>query len=104
MIILFAMIGAIVGFIPAGSFLLIPMEVFLLYKIISKYNAFHLGEFLGLAAALIGLSTFLKGLATFIHAIPIIGQIGNSLVAFLFIMVFGYMAEQHYSKGPTPRR
>jgi len=98
------MIGAIVGFVPGGSFILIPMEVFLLYKIISKYNAFHLGEFLGLAAALIGLSTFLKGLATFLHPIIIIGQIANSLVAFFFIIAFGYMADQHYSKGSTPRR
>ena len=93
-----AFIGAVVAFIPGGAFLLIPMELFLLYSIMKKYNAFDFIPFIGLSAALICVSGFLKGLAFFLNGIPIIGQLANSFVAFAFIMAIGYMAEDHYKK------
>lgn len=98
MIFAFALIGAVVGFIPGGSFLLIPMEVCLLYRIMNKHNAFDWMPFFGTAAMLCGVSAVLKGLASLSQAVPVIGQIANSLVAFGFIMAFGTLAEQHYSK------
>jgi hypothetical protein len=102
MILAFALIGAVVGFFPGGSFLLIPMEVYLLYKICTKHKAFDFPMFFLVAAALIGVSAFLKGLATFLQAIPVIGQFANSLVAFGFIVAFGNIAEHYYSRHPRP--
>jgi hypothetical protein len=93
----FAVLGAVVALIPGASFLLIPMEVFLLYKVATRYNAFEFSNFLGWAVALVGVSTALKGLASLLHVIPVVGQITNSIIAFSFIMLIGNLAEKHYS-------
>jgi len=103
MILAFALIGAVIGFVPGGSFLMIPMEVYLLYRIMNKHNAFDWMPFFGTAAMLCGISAVLKGLASLLQALPVIGQIANSLVAFGFIMAFGNLAEQHYSKARRPQ-
>jgi len=94
----YAIAGAAIGFIPGGSFLLIPMEVYLLYQIATRHNAFAPVPFLAMAAALVTISTFLKGLATFLHALPVLGQFANSIVAGGFILIMGSAAEQHYSR------
>jgi hypothetical protein len=101
MVLGFAMIGALIAFVPGGSFILIPMEVFLIYQIAAKYRAFEFGPFLAMASALVVISGFLKGLATFLHVLPLVGQFANSLVAFGFIFIVGLLAEQYYS-GKSP--
>lgn len=92
----FAILGSFVALIPGASFLLIPMELFMLYLIASKYGAFDLAPFLAMGAALVTISGFLKGLATFLHAMPIVGQAANSLVACAFILVVGTLADNFY--------
>lgn len=94
----FAIAGAVVGFIPGGSFILIPMEVYLIYQIARRHNAFEPLPFVAMAAALVTISGFLKGLATFLHALPLIGQVANSVVAGGFILIVGTAAEQYYSR------
>jgi hypothetical protein len=96
----FAFIGGFVAFlpIPGVSFILIPMEIFLLYKIASRHNAFDFVPLLGFTGLLLTISIVLKGLAAALTAIPLIGWMANSLVAFGFIMTLGHMAESHYSK------
>jgi hypothetical protein len=69
----------------------------MIYQIADKHNAFELPTFLGMSAAIVTTSAFLKGLATFLHAIPIVGQLANSMVAFAFIAVVGSLAEKYYS-------
>ncbi len=105
MIIVCAFIGFIVGFIPMASFLLIPLEGYLLYSIMDKYHAFDLWVFLGSFTVLAGLSFLLKGLASFLHALPGIGQFANSIVACGWILVFGFLADKHYAElaKPEPR-
>lgn len=101
----FAFIGGLVAFIPGASYLLIPMEVYLLYKIAMRYcDHLDVPSFVGAATALVAGSTFLKSLALFLNPIPVIGQIANSLVAFGFIVAFGLLAEHHYAKGPESQR
>jgi hypothetical protein len=97
MVFAFASIGAVISLIPGASFILIPLEVYLIYQIATKHNAFEFGPFLAMSAALVTISAFLKGLATFLHAIPLIGQLANSLVAFGFIWFVGLLAEQYYA-------
>ncbi len=92
----FAAIGAVVAFIPGASFILIPMELLMLYLIADKHNAFALPSFLAMGAAIVTTSAFLKGIATFLHVLPILGQLANSLVAFAFIAVVGSLAEKYY--------
>jgi hypothetical protein len=101
MVLKFALLGAVVALIPGAAFILIPMELFMLYQIAGKHNAFEMAPFLGMSAALVTISVFLKGLATFLHLIPGLGQIANSLVAFGFISVVGTLAEQYYSNRAT---
>ena len=93
----FAVIGALVAFFPGASFTLIPMEVFLVYKIARKHNAFDFTAFITMMSALVLISGFLKGLATFLQVLPLIGQFANSIVAASFIIVLGLLAEQFYA-------
>jgi hypothetical protein len=94
----FAVIGSVVALIPGASFLLIPMEVYLLYRIITKYDAFDLYSFIGISGGLVAISGFLKGLAWFLHAVPVFGQFANSAVAFVFIMALGSVAKHHFAR------
>jgi hypothetical protein len=104
MILGFAFLGALIGLIPGGHFILIPIEVFLFYLIVKKHNALHVPTFAAVAVGLIGASTFLAGMVTFLQAIPIIGQtIGeavSAIVAFAFIFIFGTLADHHYAYRP----
>ena len=97
MVFAFALIGAVVALIPLASFILIPMEVYLVYKIADRHNAFEFVPFLLVSAALVPISGVLKGLATMLQGFPVLGQIANSLVAFGFIMAIGSLAERYYS-------
>lgn len=97
MVVVFAIIGAVLGFVPGGSFIMIPMEIFLVYSIQKKYDAFDFVTFILLAGALGACSIFLKGLASFLHVIPLIGQFANSIVGAGFILIVGNLAEQHYA-------
>ncbi len=94
----FACIGGIIALVPGASFLLITMEVFLIYKIASKHSAFDLIHFLIASAALVTVSIVLKSLASFLHVIPVVGQLANGIVACAFILAVGNLAEEHYSK------
>jgi hypothetical protein len=96
MVFVFALAGALVAFIPGASFILIPMELLMLYLIANKHNSFEFPIFLLMGTAIFTISTFLKGLALFLHAIPLAGQIANSLVAFAFIAIIGSLAEKYY--------
>lgn len=96
MVMNYAIIGAAIAFIPGASLILIPMELYLIYRIAQDYQAFEFGPFLPMASALVVVSGFLKALATFLHTLPLIGQLMNSAVAFGFILAVGSLAEQHY--------
>jgi len=98
MILVFAIIGAIVAFVPGASFFLIALEIYLVYHFAHKHPSFSLIPFLGISAGLVSISLVLKGLATFLHVMPLVGQVSNSIVAFAFIMFIGNAAEKHYSK------
>ena len=41
MIFKFAVFGGLVAFIPGASFILIPLELHIVYKIADKYNSFE---------------------------------------------------------------
>ncbi|HEX7150427.1 MAG TPA: hypothetical protein VF618_02990 [Thermoanaerobaculia bacterium] len=102
MLIAFALIGVVLGFVPGGSFLLIPLELFLIYRIAESHRAFEFGSFLAMGSAIVVISGFLKGLASLLHAIPGIGQMANSVVAFGFIMIIGTLAERYYASRTRP--
>ncbi len=98
MVMHYAIIGALVAFLPGASFFLIPLEVWLVYRIAIHHHAYEFGTFITLATGLATISMFLKALAALLHFLPLVGQIANSLVAFGFILILGSVAEQHYEK------
>lgn len=93
----FAVIGAVIAFIPFASFILIPMEWLMVYLIAQRHNAFELGPYAGVCAAVFTVSAFLKAFAFFLHGLPMVGQCANSVVAFGFILALGTIAENYYS-------
>jgi hypothetical protein len=97
MVVVFAIVGAFVALIPGASFILIPMELFMVYMIAHRHGAVDFVPFIVMSAAIVTISTFLKGLATFLHVVPVVGQLANSLVALGFILLLGLLAEQFYA-------
>jgi len=101
MVLVFALIGGVITFlpIPGTSLVLIGMEIFLLYKIQSKYNAFDIISFIAVATGLAAVSGVLKALSAALYlALPVIGWLTSALIAFGFIMIFGNIADGHYAK------
>lgn len=94
----YAFIAAILGLFPGAAVLLIFLEIAMFYHICHARKAPVLGEGLALAGGLIGASFLLKGVAQFLHAIPIAGQMANSLVAFAVVLGLGFIFENYAEK------
>ena len=98
MITIFTIVAAFVGLIPGGHFILIPMEIYLVYRIAQNHNEFDFLQFIVMSGVLIAATGFLGGLASFLHTIPIFGQISNSIEAAGVMYFIGNTAENYYSK------
>jgi len=99
MILAFAALGALIAGVPfpGSSFLLLPMEVLLLYLIMRRYNAFEARAFAGAATVLAGASICLKSFALWLYDAGGLGYIADPLVAYVFILAFGRLAKHHYA-------
>jgi hypothetical protein len=91
-------IGAFVAFWPLASFVLIALEVLMVFRIAKSHNAVYLADLVWFCTILGVVSAVLKFIAAWLHAIPIIGQISNSLVAATFIFFVYDVADSHYAK------
>jgi hypothetical protein len=89
-------IGALIALFPMASFVLVAVEVVMVYQIAKSYNAFNLADLVWFCSKMVIVSLFLKFLASWLHFIPVIGQISNSLVAAAFIFFVYDIAESHY--------
>lgn len=95
MIKIFVIAAAVIGLLPGASFVLIPLELILVYKILDNYKKFDIFKYLGFAAALVTVSTFLKGFSSLLHFMPIVGQFANSIVAASFMYLVGVLLTKH---------
>jgi hypothetical protein len=91
-------IGAIVALFPMASFVLIALEVVMVFQIAKKHDAVHLGDIVWFCTVMIVVSAVLKFIAAWLHLIPLIGQVSNSLVAAAFIYFAYGLADAHYAK------
>lgn len=91
-------IGALVALFPMASFVLIALEVVMVYQIAKSHDAVHLGDLVWFCSKMVVLSLVLKFLAAWLHMIPLIGQVANSLVAGAFIFFVYEVADAHYRK------
>jgi hypothetical protein len=91
-------IGAFVALFPMASFVLIALEVVMVFQIAKKHDAVHLGDLAWFCSVMIVISLVLKFIATWLHFIPLIGQISNSLVAAAFIYFAYEVADAHYAR------
>jgi len=93
----FIALGALIALVPLASFVLIGLEVVMVYQIAKNYNIINIGDLVWFCSKMILISLFLKFLAAWLHLIPVIGQIANSLVAGAFIYFVYDVADAHYS-------
>jgi uncharacterized protein (DUF697 family) len=91
-------VGAFVALFPLASFVLIALEVVMVFNVAKKYGHANLGDLIWFCSAMVTLSLFLKFLAAWLHLIPIIGQVANSAVAATFIYFAYSVADEHYRK------
>jgi uncharacterized protein (DUF697 family) len=99
LILKYAAAAAVCGLIPiGGSMCILLLELCMFYHICAKYHVPALHKGIGFIIALFGISFLFKGVAEALHAIPVIGQLANSLVAFGVVMVLG-KAINNYAKN-----
>lgn len=91
-------IGAFVALFPMASFVLIALEVVMVFQIAKKHDAVHLGDIVWFCTVMVIVSAVLKFIAAWLHFIPLIGQVSNSLVAAAFIYFAFDLADAHYAK------
>ena len=91
-------IGALIALFPLASFVLIAVEVVMVYKIAKSHDAVYVGDLVWFCSIMVTVSLVLKFLAAWLHLIPVVGQIANSIVAAAFIYFVYDVAESHYSK------
>ena len=90
-------IGALIALFPMASFVLVAVEVVMVYKIAKSHDAFQLGDLVWFCSKMVIISLFLKFLASWLHLVPGLGQIANSLVAGGFIYFAYDIADSHYA-------
>jgi hypothetical protein len=91
-------IGAFVALFPMASFVLLALEVVMVYQIAKSHDAVHIGDLAWFCSVMVIISLVLKFLAAWLHLMPIIGQVANSLVAACFIFFAYDVADSHYKK------
>jgi hypothetical protein len=91
-------IGAFVALFPFASFVLIALEVVMVFQIAKKHDAVHLGDIVWFCTIMIIVSAVLKFIAVWLHFIPLIGLVSNSLTAAAFIYFAYDLADAHYAK------
>lgn len=89
-------IGALIALVPMASYVLIAVEVVMVYQIAKSYDAVNVGDLFWFCSKMVVISLFLKFLASWLHLIPGLGQIANSLVAGGFIYFAYDIADSHY--------
>jgi hypothetical protein len=92
-------IGALVALFPMASFVLIALEVIMVFQIAKSHDAVHIGDIIWFCSVMFVVSLFLKFLAAWLNLFPIIGQIANSVVAAGFIYFVYEVADAHYKKA-----
>jgi hypothetical protein len=91
-------LGAVVALFPLASFILIAIEVAMVFQIAKKHDAVHLGLIVWFCTVMVPVSFVLKFIAAWLHFIPIIGQVSNSAVAAGFIYFVYEIADAHFGK------
>jgi uncharacterized protein (DUF697 family) len=99
-------IAALTAPIPGTSLLLTALEIYMLVHL-AKLNDFKLGfKEIGYSAITIyGLSTLLKDTALeILNFLPVIGWGAEVIVAMLFVLFLGLLANLYFSKPSRQRR
>ena len=91
-------IGALIALFPMASFVLVAVEVVMVYQIAKSHDAVYIGDISWFCSVMVVVSLVLKFLAAWLHLFPVIGQIANSIVAAAFIYFVYDVADTHYSK------
>lgn len=99
-------LSALTAPIPGTSLLLTALEIYMLVHL-AKLNDFKLGlkEIGYSAVAIYGLSTLLKDTALeILNFFPVIGWGAEVIVAMLFVLFLGLLANLYFSKPSRHRR
>jgi hypothetical protein len=66
-------IGAFVALFPMASFVLVALEVVMVYQIEKSHNAVYIGDLAWFCSIMVVVSLVLKFLAAWLHVMPVIG-------------------------------
>lgn len=97
-VITYAIAAGIFGFIPGSIFILIPLELIMVYHLsVTNKRPFSLGEMSLLWGALLTVGTFLQVAvgSVFVWFGPA-GWLAKGAFAFLFVLGFGWLINAYY--------
>lgn len=92
----YAAAGGFIALFPMASFVLLALEVVMVFQIAKKHDKVDVGDLAWFCSIMFVVSLFLKFFAAWLHLFPIIGQFANSLVAIGFILFVYEVADAHY--------
>ncbi len=98
-IFLFAVLCGFIGVIPLSSVILIPTEIFMIYRLSRAHELpFRVAEFGVSALLLYGVSRLLvMFVGGILIAIPGPGWVAKAIIAFCFVVALGSVANKYYS-------
>ena len=94
---IYVVIAGILGFFPGVAYALILMESWMIFSIAHSHNFDNVQDIIWYCGVSAVLSAALKSVAHVFHLMPLVGQIGNSVVAMLYVVALYSVAESHYS-------
>ncbi|MEI7870152.1 MAG: hypothetical protein WCI11_19890 [Candidatus Methylumidiphilus sp.] len=92
----YVLIAGVLGFLPGIAFGLILVEVYMVFGIAHGYGVDNTGEIALFCFKAGVISAALKAVAHALHFAPVIGQIANSIVAIVFVVILYNIADSHY--------
>ena len=100
MVMNYAMLCGFVGFVPYSAFILIPIEILLIYRLSLVHQIpFRLGEFGMLVTALWAVSqVFIVSVGLLLTHVLVIGWVAKAMIAFFFVLLFGTLANGYYHR------
>lgn len=90
-------IGAVIAFFPMASYVLLAVEVVMIYNIAKSYDAVNVLDLVWFCIKMGVVSLVLKFLASWLYLFLGIGWIANSLIAGGFIYFVYDVADSHYA-------
>ena len=98
-------LGSAISLLPMASFVLLTLEVFMVYTVARSYDTANLGNLVRFCTFMMLASLALKFMAAWVHLLPVfLGPAVNALINAAFIFYVYGIADSHYKRISDRKR